>query len=849
MYRKSIFILIFTSCVLTACKSEDTNNIITDRVESGSAINAQDIMRMAEPNSNVKIKIDKNVTASDLASSVKLSSVENVSSNQDCEVENISDFEFQVKTGAPTVCTLKYNVSNGQSSATAYARMLIQDKTAINKSSLESFTIPPKSFSVDADSCTSISLQDIVPDGVNIQPNVEVIGNGTVSSIDSSSNTLNYCATDVGISRLFYSALDSVSNQYYIGTLLIGVSVDGNQSPEVSSFSYYFDPANMLRAVPAYEEVVIDVNEFVSDPDGDLLQIVDMQSSDATVSPYDESDFHNTKIKFIAKIPGQYYVNYLISDHNGGYGVGVIDVRVSSPISDYYHDTGDIETSFTLSSPLVESLSNKYGFDYKATTLVDGFVTDPLSIALYEAETANAYCKARGGRLPSFAEITSITQSRSNQLALSATWPEGLSYWLYDVGADETSIYKDGTGSVSNSEKDVLAAVSCLNLNIRDFEIRNPFYVITGTYKDLEVTYTDSSGESKFYTKGLTWESSDPSVLTVNPTTGRAVGRSKGTATVTATSRDGKYMHSRDVEVLDEIFMFGMGSLNTMYGYGFNAAVETEYKNGRTIAANAVLKSRQNFGPEGTVNIDAKWVFETANDYKYAELRDALDRDYPPAIVQIGYPNVPDATTTNRLRDFLYDGGVLMYFSQTKSSTSRIMESLFGEDVGVGLTSNSSGGGVFQFKDIDDPLVNGAFGDIRNKYWGSDHYYVSYVHNLPENSVVAYTNGFDVSGNTEPSVGDEAITALRHKKLKFVWTGDAGFIGFNVYGNPLPDDDPKKFPFNVRNYKYDFDDPEADWTPVEKPGYGHGIKYDVSNSIFFANAITWMFGADSHGED
>ncbi|HIF5636111.1 TPA: Ig-like domain-containing protein [Vibrio parahaemolyticus] len=850
MDKRKIWLIMLFSVAVSGCKQEDSMSPTLSQPEKIVSLHTQDITRMVKPHSRALVSIDRDVIASDRYASVKLLNVEPLTRNQGCQITNIDDTQFEIQTQNPTACSFKYTVSTEQNQtpmiASAYSRVLVQEETAVNSASLGSFTLPPKSIAMDAQSCSTIALEDVIPNGASLQQNVDVIGSGVVNDIDSSMNKLNYCVEEAGYNRLFYNAYDVNTNQYYIGTVLVGVSGEGNQPPEVGSFSYYYDPGNMIRAVPAYEEVTIDVSDFISDPEGDSLQIIDIQVTDASATAFDTENLNNKKITFLAKTPGQYYVNYMVSDHNGGYGVGVIDVRASSPIKDYYYDTGNERSSFTLSAPVVQSISDKYGFNYQNTQTIDGFVSEPLDIALFDAKTANAYCKAKGGRLPSEEEVQLITQKVSNQLAESATWPKDLNYWLQDVGTQEISIYQDNRASISVGGENQVASVSCLNLNIRDFEIRDPFYIITGTYKDLEVKYTNSAGENTFYTKGLTWTTSDPSVLTVNTTTGRAVGRSKGSAVITATTRDGKYTHSRVVEVIDEIFMFGMGSLNDMYYNGFNSAVEVDPVYKRTIAANAVLKSKRNFGPDGKVGLDATWVFETARDYRYGDLRAALDRDYPPAVVHIGYPNRPDAVTTNRLRDFLYDGGVLMYFTQENAPTRNIMYAVFGDQVKYGTTS--AAGGVFQFKDIDDPLLNGAFGDIRNKYWGVDQWYVSYVHNLPKNSYVAYSNGNDVSGNSQPREGDAAITALRHKKLKFVWTGDAGFIGFNVLGTP-PNTSRTAYPFNVKNYKFNFDDPEADWTPVAKPNYGRGTRYDVSNSIFFANAITWLFGADNHGED
>ncbi|MBC5814835.1 invasin, partial [Vibrio metschnikovii] len=506
-----------------------------------------------------------------------------------------------------------------------------------------------------------------------------------------------------------------------------------------------------------------------------------------------------------------------------------------SPIKDYYYDTGDVRSSFTLSGPLVQSISDKYGFNYQSTQKIDGFVSEPLNIALFDAKTAGAYCKAKGGRLPETGEIELITSKQANALANNAGWPQGLSYWTESLSSGKLSVYND----INPSDASVpsVASVACLNLNLLDFKIRDPKYIVIDTFRDLVVRYTNSTGEQSIYTRPLQWHSSDPSILSIDRLTGRVIGKRKGIVTVTAITPDGKLTDKIDVEVIDELVIVGMGTGNN----GYNLAVEFG-SGGRVNPVNAVFKSRNNFGDDGTVRLRATLIFEDfgTND---SNLRRALERDLPPAVVHIGYPYSPSSTTVNLLRDFLYDGGVIIYFTEGVTSTRNLFRAIFGDSVQVGRFARS--GAVHQFEDIDDPIINGPFGDLRKEYWGQDRSATDYVYNLPKNSYVSLSNAYDWSG-MRGATSDEQYksysTAIRHKRYKFVWAGDAGFTSFYSANPRSSIANLTGYPFNVKNYADNFDDIVADWRPGTKE-FGHGVRYEVSNSTMFANAISWLFGS------
>jgi len=94
-------------------------------------------------------------------------------------------------------------------------------------------------------------------------------------------------------------------------------------------------------------------------------------------------------------------------------------------------------------------------------------------------------------------------------------------------------------------------------------------------------------------------------------------------------------------------------------------------------------------------------------------------------------------------------------------------------------TGASPGVGIFQAVNTDDPILNGPFGDLREKYLGDDATITNKVFagTPPSDMVVLAT---PVPGTTDLTQGLSQATsyfAVRHKTLGFVWAGDAGFWG------------------------------------------------------------------------
>ena len=211
--------------------------------------------------------------------------------------------------------------------------------------------------------------------------------------------------------------------------------------------------------------------------------------------------------------------------------------------------------------------------------------------------------------------------------------------------------------------------------------------------------------------------------------------------------------------------------------------------------------SEANFGSSGT--------FPTQNisyvDGEVTPLASAI-ATHNPDIIIIGYPSHPAAAGNTALLDFIENKkGVVIAFTQDNGAADAAMINTLCRTSGitVGVAAGGGGGGsVYQFQNIDIPLLNGPFGDIRNRYWGEDAGTTYSVSAVPAGATLLAASN----------------TAFIYNS--FIWIGDGGFIAGNE-----TDTSPTAFPCKV----------DANGKPIAKTNYSQ----PVYNSVFYANALAW----------
>lgn len=232
-------------------------------------------------------------------------------------------------------------------------------------------------------------------------------------------------------------------------------------------------------------------------------------------------------------------------------------------------------------------------------------------------------------------------------------------------------------------------------------------------------------------------------------------------------------------------------------------------------------------------------------------------------IVVFAHTNEINTDVVDALINYVRNGGVLLMFNEHMNSfmgnpnisNYQFVQRLFGDNsmVFVGGETQSlyqNYGAVMRLPSIDDPIINGPFGDLRNLYIGEDsgwadfivtssldsrHVEWSYtsadysVNNLnPTGSPYAGTAATATDGKIYPA-GSIFTAGFKAKDYYFFWSGDGGFsAGTTVPGS---------------NYSLPgLLSPSPNYRPIPKPDYGsQTYKFSVYNSQLFANLISWAF--------
>jgi|GEM_PF-584095 len=248
----------------------------------------------------------------------------------------------------------------------------------------------------------------------------------------------------------------------------------------------------------------------------------------------------------------------------------------------------------------------------------------------------------------------------------------------------------------------------------------------------------------------------------------------------------------------------------------------------------------------------------------------------PPDIVIIGTYYEMDANDAQALLEYVNRGGVLFLMSDgVDNSDYQSHRQFFKLLFNTATTSNKSGfdgGSVYKLSDINDEILNGPFGDVRNMHWGEDATATIALQNYPDADVTSYSGSVPVNKSNAASIG---ATMVKHNSKHFFWVGDGGFIACDevsgAHGSPsnpatgswasyanqpfatatAPDKVTRRHPYPYLSTHYEF-------FPVpRKYGYsGNGFDryyHNVYNSTVFANFMSWavanatFFGINTGG--
>lgn len=231
-----------------------------------------------------------------------------------------------------------------------------------------------------------------------------------------------------------------------------------------------------------------------------------------------------------------------------------------------------------------------------------------------------------------------------------------------------------------------------------------------------------------------------------------------------------------------------------------------------------------------------KWITGIGNNGKIADM------------VYIAYAAVFNANTAQLLVDYIKKGGVVVAFIEEVSTVQYLMNALF-EQSGITAAAVGAAGNVYPFpahpsfnlssqeletvlRDYEkDPILNGPFGDARDKQWGEDRSATIGINDLPLDANVTIYSYINDLSTPSPNMSNRQVSGFKYESedKNLIFFGDGGFM---ASGTGSPYADPNGFPF--------YWDTNTMF-PIPKPVYGHNLyhRWEVYNSIVFCNIMAW----------
>ncbi|HIF9365532.1 TPA: hypothetical protein ACX6RZ_001482 [Photobacterium damselae] len=504
---------LITSIFIIGCDGGDSSNghnnssedISTPQHESLIALDSFDL-------SNIKDEyyIDlKDKMISSNGSDVRLGNLSLLNDDKRCNIISRDNYGFTIDASEAKGCSYHYSVISNNINAKSNHSITAVSRVAISKN-LDNVQLTPIAAATSNGEPVTIDLKaSLAESGYVLDTNNFVLSNDVVLSdpplsnsnldVDVINNKITYSPSSdfYGVERILYQYSNS-NNEVLLGAVDVAVSVGINTTPEAENFA--FIPTGMSEVVNSNEEVVIDIKNFISDPDkDDKLQLVGAYTYNAqvTIPPDVDNSFDDTVFKFKARDAGTYNISYIVSDHNGGYAVGVVFVAVKGLYNNIILEKFDPDV--LLSPPLLVSEAINSGILFISGP--EGNGTDSLDKvvnATHNWYVANGYCEARGGSLPSIQQLEALYDkyhSGSTSVFSETHWPIDVPYWTIDPGDTTGSymLFDLKTRKVSQKPATTMAYLACNSKEAQRVEVIGAKAIVLRKGKSMSFGYSLSS--------------------------------------------------------------------------------------------------------------------------------------------------------------------------------------------------------------------------------------------------------------------------------------------------------------------------------------------------------------------
>lgn len=352
---------------------------------------------------------------------------------------------------------------------------------------------------------------------------------------------------------------------------------------------------------------------------------------------------------------------------------------------------------------------------------------------------------------------------------------------------------------------------------------------------------------------------------------------------INSNSSSGAYCEATITPVIAKLTILTMAN-NSNYGYKIGKPGTGSYK---------VITHPNNFGPNDNsiVKIEGLELVNVApniptwtrlfNEGKVLELLGHKKTTQLADILCIGYNDLEEMSDeqVGYIVNYMKKGGVVIFCNERIGIAKCLIKQLFGVDakdadlpekvhvntvpfVGnevfkTGELADDEKWNKYLFELQSDPILNGPFGDIKEKQWGEDASYAraiktTYITNSTNpGDIMIYSYGRSLgqaqADKKNNKTNKDFVTFFKYETdkddeepISLVYIGDGGIMSSALSGKPYPESGYTLCPF-----WWD----ESTMFPIPKPNYGSlllpnwedgvGVKADVYNSQMFCNILAW----------
>jgi len=350
-----------------------------------------------------------------------------------------------------------------------------------------------------------------------LQNHIDFIVNGHL--VDSSSIKDNTANLSLPITK---------ENGFKVGSNKIKVVYGGSTNLRGSSIEKEFTVNKMTPSLSLSSDICVTYDGQPHGLNATVDQIIDLQP---TVYYYTDSHYSQGQTTQPPVNPGTYYVKAVVEETDFSYGAEATgkvkiekatpDMMLSGTIINNDHSTNDLIINLNLSFP-INGHAPMGEIEFKCVDSNHRIYTH--TEALNYGNVTHVFHNLSEGT----ATITATYKPHTNEISYSTPDPvtekfEVISNFIpikdFELLATELQFYINADGTISPSTSD----------------IKLPF----------NISPNNASNQS------ITWKSSNPSVVSINSSTGELEIHSKGEAFITARTKDGNFTHSCKINIIE----------------------------------------------------------------------------------------------------------------------------------------------------------------------------------------------------------------------------------------------------------------------------------------------------------